>query len=535
MDPVSNLFSSPMARFHRRVSFDCYDPDQIPPQKTDQSVQIIPNTPFQPNHRRLSPPSPVIKAVPNDNSIDQPLHAQTRRAYHQMSDQELLEMDLQFQMPRAPNLDSYRNTGGDRLQNAPLASGDQTSLTTFKSVKRNTYKLTGYPTKPLITRNSMSLMFTHPQFNNHSLGGKCYLLLLSNNVTSVCALDYYKKSLAKPGDTIVIAFSLSSVSIGDKASPELRAVLKDLTNYVLGYLPIEQPIKIVFEVFKTGSFLSDLMALYVPSLVIVGTHRKFSRSTSFAFGQRKFVPLVYAGLEEICRDGGQSSVCSNSDTVTFKDSFKSNSTSVPKNDADVDPKSTTGTGIQIKVDETPNASYFSNETIKLFANLNPAPNPKPTAKNMDRRGSMHSVSSSVSSTTGVFSSSAIDSDEETDESPHSQFLSKKSSSSSGSVLLASTTCPQKNTATNANGDQMRRWKSAGSGSSAGILSKEERDRLALFEKHQKAISGVNTGKSKSFSSQSSAPAKNLDTPAADTATPSSGSTGGFFKRLLGKK
>lgn len=448
-------------------------------------------------------------------------------------------MDSQFHSPLTPDLDSYRNTPSERLQNAPLSGCDQTSLTTFKSVKRNTYKLTGYPTRPISARSSISLMFTHPQFNDFSTSGKCYLALLSTKATSVCAIDYYKKSLAKPGDTVIIGLSLSSMSIGDKSSPKLQAFLKDFTNYILGYLPIDKPIKIVFEIFKSPTFLKDLMLLYSPSLVILGTARKFSRSTSFEFGQRKFVPLVYAGLEEINRSTPNAHTES---SFKFKeDSFKpSNTPGKNVNEVDNgDPKSTTG--IQIKIDETPNVKEFHSDIINLFANLNLSPDPKPGAKFMDRRGSMHSVSSSMSSNNGALSGSAVlsesdedDNDEFADDDydsyvPTPQAITKKISSTSGNVLLPS-----------GGVEQVRKWKSGSSGSSIGLLSKEERDRLALFEQHQKAISNVNTkkSKSKSVSSQTTKP-KKLDssnsTNSSSTTSTSASTGGGFFKKLLGKK
>lgn len=546
-----------MPNFQRRVSFDCYDPDLIPPQKSDQRVQIVPNTPYKPNHRSKSPFPPVIKSSHNDKSnpsnINQSLHPTTRRAYHQMSDQELLQMDSQFQLPKIPDLDSFRNTPNERLQNAAIPSGDQTSLTTFKSVKRKSYKLTDYPTKPIISRNSISLIFTHPDFNNDSTipTGKTYLALLSPKATSICALDYYQKSLAKPGDTIVIAFSLSSFLIGDKASPELRTFLKDFTNYVLGYLPIDKPIKIIFEIFKTGSFLNDLLSLYCPSIVIIGTNRKFSRSTSFSFSQRKFIPLVYAGLEEINRNGNSCSTESTNDscTVKFKDSFnndmcaKNNKTTTTNGDDDnqnFDPKSVTG--IQIKIEETPNVN-FANEIVQLFSNLNLAPDPKPSSKKMTRRGSMHSVASSIS---GGMSGSAIESEDDVEyddddgdndddgTTPYSQTISNKTSGN----VLTTTGGALKKTSSYGSGEQVRKWKSGGSsGSSIGLMSKEDRDRMALFEQHQKAISNVNTKKSKSISSQgdtTSKPKIKIDS-ANSTNSGSSSSTGGFFKKLLGKK
>lgn len=530
--------------FKRRVSFDCYEPETVPPQRTDFSVQVIPNTPFQPAHRSAQPLSPVLRPGDCDQAADQgPQPGAGRRAYHQMTDEELLRLDNQFGKTRAPDIDTFRTS-------AVTCAPSPTSLTTFKSVKGPQYNIKSYPTKNPIARSSFTLCFSNAQPSDLD-AGKPYLILLGDSPSSICAVEYYKKSLAKSGDTIVVACSFSSVSFGEQSPEELKSFTHNFTKFVLENLDIEQSIKVVFEFFKTPSFLQDVMNLYVPQAVIVGTNRKFSRSTSFESGQRKFVSLVYAGLEEFYRNvphGGNE----------LKPSYSLNqSPSSPTEElaaVDLDPKASSSTGIQIKIDEsapTLNISnMFDKATIALFRHLNVVADPKPGLR-ADRRGSMHSFSSSLSG--GNMSGSAVFSDDEDVEDEdngderddydmnynYSNRLDSDRKRHSSSSNINNTPVMQayglSKGSSSLGGGEIRKWKSGssstGSNSISGVLSKEERDRLALFEQHQKAISNVNTK-----SVPRSAAKSKASTPGTTTTTTSSSSSGGgFFKKLLGRK
>lgn len=254
-----------------------------------------------------------------------------------MSDSELLALDSQFNVRAVDIQKSYGFAVGPRLSSSSITNSDKDTLDSgsFKNLSPNAI-LNEYPTKPIITKNSICFNFKHADLKNSDLNDKFYLILLSSKSYSLSSLDYYINKISSRGDTVVICCSLSTSILGNDKNAMLDEFIESFTNLILSHVEnsphLAHPINITFEFFKSGAFFAEVFNLYQPSLIIVGTNNAKTKSTSMTTANRKLLSVVYVGNDQILNpfpsedgngNGGDNWVRNGNAQVTFKIPFKS--------------------------------------------------------------------------------------------------------------------------------------------------------------------------------------------------------------------
>lgn len=302
------------------------------------------NPPTAPAAASKSPPpantysSSSSNGVSNNNTLQPPNSGNNlrKKSYSEMSDSELLALDSQFNVRPVDIQKSYGFAAGPRLSSSSLSNCDKDSLDSgsFKNLSPNAI-LNEYPTKPIITKNSICFNYKHADLRNSDLNDKFYLIMLSSKSYSLSSLDYYINKISSKGDTIVICCSLSTSILGNDKNEMLDEFINSFTNLILSHLEnsssLVHPINITLEFFKSGAFFAEVFNLYQPSLIIVGTNNAKTKSTSMTTANRKLLSVVYVGNDQILNppasdysngNAGQSVKSSNAQ-VTFKVPFKS--------------------------------------------------------------------------------------------------------------------------------------------------------------------------------------------------------------------
>ncbi|GMM27922.1 hypothetical protein DAMA08_006380 [Martiniozyma asiatica (nom. inval.)] len=534
--------------FIRRVSFDCYSPQQIPQAPHFNSTEsYLPRTPFSPNHRKKQPERAVLKEY--EQGHNQTLQGRPRRQYNKLSDSELLQLDSQFSAGKSPQIDGYRQIDSARLPSVPISSCDHSTINRFTKIKSAQKE---YPTKPIITRNSISHVYKHPHHskaisnvnasnnsdsnnnNNNNNKNKLYLILLSDFAASIDALDYYHSNHFKAGDTLIIASSLSSRAVGTDNNAKLQTFIKKFEDFIIEYIG-NVNLRIVFEFFKSPNFLNDLLTLYAPSMVIIGTDKKYTRSTSFSTSARKFIPLIYAGLEEL--PDSKEKLMSNKDESKHQDQASDSSTTIVFREPF---KNTTNnqTLPVIQIQE-PKDVCFPHDVNQMFHNLSPSTDPKPKA---DRRGSTYSTSSSLgryTSTSSFSYGSAIETDsDEDDDNIDNNETKFEIANQNGAIDTDENNNNDIKLSKNKNtlmAPQIKNYRSAGSiGSTNSMLSKQDKERLQLFEKYERRLSNVKVGDDVPRSLKNKKKSIDKDKNIKEGKAKEKEKESGFFKKVFGK-
>lgn len=116
----------------------------------------------------------------------------------------------------------------------------------------------------------------------------------------MASLNYYMKKISSKGDTIVICCSLSTSILGNEKSNLLNEFISNFTQTILSYLQKNNyPINITFEFFKSYSYIDQVLELYQPSLIIVGTNNPSTKSSSLTTQEKKLISLVYVGNDQL--------------------------------------------------------------------------------------------------------------------------------------------------------------------------------------------------------------------------------------------
>lgn len=353
------------SHFTRRVSFDNYQPPQHTPAPADSPsapTYFFPTTssaslknpprnnnnsehPHQPTSilkpscssindhhspivdHHTNPSSSSPNAAPN-SSDDAPIGTNyslqppdpvnniRKKSYSEMSDNELLALDAQFNIRSIDFQKDYGFNVTPRLSSNSFSNSDKDFITgtgasynkintNFKNLSPNAI-LKEYPTKPIITKNSICVSFRHSNLKMDRLSNdsKFYLLLLSNKSSSLSALNYCINNILTKGDTLVICCSLSTTILGNDKSHQLDSFIFQFICLILNYLGSndsavekinENPFNITFEFFKSVSYFTEVTNLYQPSLIIIGSNNEFTRSTSITNKDKKLLSVIVVG------------------------------------------------------------------------------------------------------------------------------------------------------------------------------------------------------------------------------------------------
>lgn len=266
-------------------------------------------------------------SLQHSNSINNVLR---KKSYSEMSDSELLALDNQFNLNKGSD-NFQKNYGFDvnsRLSPNTFSNSNKDTLNSNLFSHFKNLNLKEYPTKPIITKNSICSNFKN--YSDYEFSDKFYLILLSNKSASLSSLDYYLNKFANNGDTIVICCSLSTSILGNDKSDQLNDLIDSFINLILNYLETHSNINIpklniTFEFFKSFTYLNEVINLYQPCLILVGTNNDKSKSTSITTSNNKLISLVHVGLDYNSKDPND--VFSNNSlqpVVSFKIPFKSN-------------------------------------------------------------------------------------------------------------------------------------------------------------------------------------------------------------------
>lgn len=534
-----------------------------------------PNSHALSNHYSLQPANPI-------NNI-------RKKSYSEMSDSELLALDTQFNVRSVDIQKSYGFNVADRLPSSSLFNSDKDPLTNhspqknintnFKNLSPNAI-LKEYPTKPLITKNSICYNFKHADLKNSDLNGKFYLILLSNKSSCLSSLNYYLNRRLNKGDTLVICCSLSTSILGNDKSDQLDDFINSFTNLILNYLELhssnfnKNPINITFEFFKSFSYFNEVLNLYQPALIIVGTNNSSTKSSSITTPEKKFISVVSAGKDEVinhiptsdsdkngnenkfdqAKENGDDREIRSKPQIVFNLPFKQDKKEEVKNSKsfDIPPifvnsksyssdsidsaklsktktNDTTMSSLFDNLNDTPaleltnsNASSISNNSNKLAASTFEI-----TVDNNRRRRSMLDVltsetkssltrkSHSDSCNSNINANNNVnESDDDTDNDNDTaiDFFSSQALKSSSSPLQP----------------VIRSRNSAGSADSVKPLTGHAKEKQDLFEKYQRRLSAVDV-KPKD-PSISSSPSRNSTTNPPNQTAGSKAETKSFFKR-----
>lgn len=296
---------------------------------------------------------------PSNNNINNTFR---KKSYSEMSDSELLALDSQFSVRSIDIQKSYGFPINSRLSSPTFSNSDKNTLNSdftlnsFKNLSPNALDHE-YPTKPIITKNSICYNFKHSNLLNSDLNDKFYLILLSNKSSSLSSLDYYINKISSKGDTIVICCSLSTSILGNNKNESLDIFINSFTSLILSFLEsnLLNPINITFEFFKSGTFFNEVLNLYQPSLIIVGTNNPKTKSTSITTPNRKLLSVVYAG-NDINNHNNQTN-----SQMNFK--IPNCGSTIVKNNSNSSIDSTDSTCYKLskmKTNDTINSSLFDN-------------------------------------------------------------------------------------------------------------------------------------------------------------------------------
>ena len=468
-----------------------------------------------------------------------------------MSDSELLALDSQFNVRPVDIQKSYGFAAGPRLSSSSLSNCDKDSLDSgsFKNLSPNAI-LNEYPTKPIITKNSICFNYKHADLRNSDLNDKFYLIMLSSKSYSLSSLDYYINEISSKGNTIVLCCSLSTSILGNDKNEMLDEFINSFTNLILSHFEnssnLVHPISITLEFFKSGAFFAEVFNLYQPSLIIVGTNNAKTKSTSMTTANRKLLSVVYVGNDQILNppasdysnENTDQLVKSNNTQVTFKVPFKSKDEGT--NDAAkqkqhpkivVDPPRISHTVSHSSIDSNSSGSnklfkMKTNDTqaSSLFDNLNDTPL-------LD----LYKTSSNSTGTSYDF----LSSDSTSFDNPrrrsmldvlNSDTVLSKSSSNDDSNQCAIDDSDDASPERNRQNQLGRRTSRSSSGSieNSKPLVGHEKQKQELFEKYQRRLSAVKVGPQASKSGASSTTGNNLDSG------PTSNSEAGNSKKSSSK-
>jgi hypothetical protein len=434
-----------------------------------------------------------------------------KKPYSEMSDSELLALDAQFNIRSVDFQKSYGFNVAPRLSTSSISNSDKDSLinkvnTNFKNLSPNAI-LKEYPTKPIMTKNSICINFKHSNLKNNDLNDKFYLIILSNKSSSLSSLNYYINNKLNKGDNLIICCSLSTSILGNDRTDQLDNFILQFTSLILNYLDsnnkiTNNPINITFEFFKSFSYFNDVTNLYQPSLIIIGSNNEKTKSTSLTTNDKKLLSVVVVGNDQI---NNTSNSNSNSDLnsnitsqVTFRIPFTKKEKQLEKSKQStlkfdlpsilVNDKTCSSTE-SLSIDSNNLLKMKSNDTTasSLFDNLNDTPDLElsklnsnsttnsnnnninlTTSNDQPRRKSMLDVlnietrnSISKNSNRNIDNSSAIDDSIDSKSSTTNKFYRPRSNNSSFS-----------NTTDKA-------------------LTGHAKEKQDLFEKYQKRLSAVN--------------------------------------------
>ncbi len=333
---------NPSKFFTRRVSFDDYEPAVIepadvlsihPPPYSSQSSSDDEGSSIEANFNASKNPSLPsknyhLKSILKKQEEEEPINT-ARKLYEipgtgikksllDMTDQELTLLDSQFSTKSIDVEKNYRFDSDPRL--SPLTNAAAARKAGADSYSFSLLKMSDYPTKPIIKKNSICLNFKHAKYSQKMNSNKFYLILISKYKSSLSAIDFYLENYSKSGDNIVICASISNVF--DQTLVE-RCIL-DLVGLILEkFVAYDEDlaIQINFEFFRKIDYMSETLNLYQPSLIIVGSREKRNKYTSMATSTKNFVPLVYVGTNY--------SMMGTSGGVNFKAPFNLNKSANP--------------------------------------------------------------------------------------------------------------------------------------------------------------------------------------------------------------
>jgi hypothetical protein len=394
-----------IAPYRRRVSFDNYQPEAIPPPLLLENTYNIPTcraqahlNPIPSSSNSGAPPAPILKnktkpqsqsqfqsagslsgnsspllsnaATTGSNSGTTSIGTNTnkhtnnashnyslqppntsgnirKKSYSEMSDNELLALDAQFNVRSVDIQKSYGFDVTPRLSTSAISNSDKDSMSfgsgpgDFRNLSRN-LMLHEYPTKPIIRKNSICVNFKHASLSNTDLNDKFYLIVLTNKSSSLSCFNYYLEKIASKGDTIVISCSLSTSILGNDKNDALDSFISEFTSHILNHLTTSKPINITFEFFKSFSYINEVMNLYQPSLILIGSDTETTKSTFITTPNRKLVSVVHVG-NDYCKPHHQRSIVSSNDaldvtasssppkpTINFKIPFTDNEKRIEK-------------------------------------------------------------------------------------------------------------------------------------------------------------------------------------------------------------
>ncbi|KAG7769049.1 hypothetical protein KL946_000332 [Ogataea haglerorum] len=259
--------STALSYYRRRVSFNNLDVDII----NDQSV---PNEPPE----SVSMPKPILK------NRDQVLTAggdrYRKKSLVEMSDEEILQLDSQFATKRV-NIDDFKFETDYPLVVDPFSQS--------KLARKTFHKLaTDYPTRPTVRTSSLCFSFQHPDWSQKISNNRFYLVLISSKASSLGAIDYYLDSKARDGDNVIICCSINDEKYKDEYLPELMEIILDKFYKHDADLKVQ----INFEFCRSVNYLRDILNLYNPTAILVGSpHRK--RRFGSIVGLKSIIPIVY--------------------------------------------------------------------------------------------------------------------------------------------------------------------------------------------------------------------------------------------------
>ncbi|KAG7790998.1 hypothetical protein KL910_000430 [Ogataea haglerorum] len=259
--------STALSYYRRRVSFNNLDVDII----NDQSV---PNEPPE----SVSKPKPILK------NRDQVLTAggdrYRKKSLVEMSDEEILQLDSQFATKRV-NIDDFKFETDYPLVVDPFSQS--------KLARKTFHKLaTDYPTRPTVRTSSLCFSFQHPDWSQKISNNRFYLVLISSKASSLGAIDYYLDAKARDGDNVIICCSINDEKYKDEYLPELMEIILDKFYKHDADLKVQ----INFEFCRSVNYLRDILNLYNPTAILVGSpHRK--RRFGSIVGLKSIIPIVY--------------------------------------------------------------------------------------------------------------------------------------------------------------------------------------------------------------------------------------------------
>lgn len=470
-----------------------------------------------------------------------------KKSYSEMSDSELLALDSQFNIRSIDFQKSYGFNVTSRLSNNPLSNCDK-DLLDSNNINTNSFKnlvnismLKDYPTKPIITKNSICINFKHSNLSNNDINNKFYLILLSNRSSSLSCFNYYIKNILSKGDTIVICCSLSTSILGNEINDSVNNFIDSFVGLILSHLESNNvPININFEFFKSFNYLNEVLNLYQPSLIIIGENIEKTKSTAIFTPNKKLLSVVYVGNDYASGAAFKSSKNNNNNnvnntsntnvstsshtnskinhepTINFKLPFHENTTStnnntIPSIKIEKSPNfnpvkksasvSTDSLNLdyseklsKVKTNDTAISSLFENLNETTLQDLNIS---NPTSNSTSNKSSFsYDNSNNYLPSTTTRRKSMLDVLNNDKPANLSRTSSNISSTDDYGVIDSddddtTTTTPLKNNYT------LSKKKSNTSGTSTDPYSVHQKEKQELFEKYNRRLSAVNVKASKS--------------------------------------